>query len=81
MLHATYRVRAKLKKKQKKTNWNVSELCVVCLSIAPAKCSFFSENSVTDHIFLVHRRAELLILAKQSTITERYISNTACKAF
>lgn len=67
--------------KKTKTNWNVSELCVVCLSIAPAKCSFFSENSVTDHIFLVHRRAELLILAKQSTITERYISNTACKAF
>lgn len=32
---------------------------------------FFSENSVTDHIFLVHRRAELLILAKQSTIAER----------
>lgn len=70
-----------LKNKTKQTNWNVSELCVVCLSNAPAKCSFFSENSVTDHIFLVHRRAELLILAKQSTITKRYISNTACKAF
>lgn len=79
--YATCNLQSQSKMEKKNKNWNVSELCVVCLSIAPAKVSFFSENSVTDHIFLAHRRAKLLILAKQSTITERYISNTPCKAF